>query len=262
MIIFACNQFLSFCWHFCLLYSFLLITLKLCLKLNYTMGNCIQFNKLCHVCFKKKKRPSALITFHIIYWSLSVYIQRRIQKHVAEQKVRQKEVDDFIRDCRLTEERVSADVQALKGFFQKYGYRPSQNNQDTASKTWLQVWLVLKMFHPQNLPSLSLIFLKALHVRSLVLGIKWLMKRLNPRQQEKKVQAWTRRAVALRRLPQALHRLSLMLCIHRSSLTSVCPRWCWRERWLGPSGALKSHPCQKSALLKPPSSHPSHRPSP
>lgn len=61
--------------------------------------------------------------------------KRRIQKHVAEQKGRQKEVDDFIRDCRLTEERVSADVQALKGFFQKYGYRPPQNNQETTSTT-------------------------------------------------------------------------------------------------------------------------------
>lgn len=68
------------------------------------------------------------------FTSLPVYVQRRIQKHLAQQNIRHKEVDDYIRDCRLMQERVSADVQALKGFFQKYGYRSPQNNQETTSK--------------------------------------------------------------------------------------------------------------------------------
>lgn len=59
--------------------------------------------------------------------------KRQIQKHLAEHKVRHREVDDFITDCRLIEERVSTDVQTLKGFFLKYGYQPPPNNHQTTN---------------------------------------------------------------------------------------------------------------------------------
>lgn len=63
-----------------------------------------------------------------------VYIQGQIQKQLAEQKAQEKEVGNFIKACKVMEQRVATDVQALKEYFQKYGYQPPQDGQKTTSK--------------------------------------------------------------------------------------------------------------------------------
>lgn len=64
----------------------------------------------------------------------SVPIQGEIQKQLAEQKEQMYKVSDFIKACRVIQEKVSTDIQVLREHCQKYGYQPPQDTQRKTSK--------------------------------------------------------------------------------------------------------------------------------
>ncbi|XP_074551041.1 SKA complex subunit 3 [Halichoeres trimaculatus] len=56
-------------------------------------------------------------------------LKGQIQEHLAQQKAREKEVSSFIKACRVMEQRVTQDIQSLKGHWEKYGYQAPQDTQ-------------------------------------------------------------------------------------------------------------------------------------
>ncbi|XP_037645983.1 LOW QUALITY PROTEIN: spindle and kinetochore-associated protein 3 [Sebastes umbrosus] len=56
-------------------------------------------------------------------------LKGQIQGEVAQQKAQVNEVSSFIKACRVTEQRVTKDIQTLKGHWEKYGYKAPQDTQ-------------------------------------------------------------------------------------------------------------------------------------
>ncbi|XP_034550311.1 spindle and kinetochore-associated protein 3 [Notolabrus celidotus] len=53
----------------------------------------------------------------------------QIQEHLAQQKARESEVSSFIKSCRVMKQRVTQDIQTLRGHWEKYGYQAPQDTQ-------------------------------------------------------------------------------------------------------------------------------------
>ncbi|KAM6955383.1 SKA complex subunit 3 [Lycodopsis pacificus] len=54
-------------------------------------------------------------------------LKGQIQGRIAEQRAQENEVSSFIKACRVMEQKVSTDVQTLKGHWEKYGYQDHQS---------------------------------------------------------------------------------------------------------------------------------------
>ncbi|CAJ1079062.1 spindle and kinetochore-associated protein 3 [Xyrichtys novacula] len=60
----------------------------------------------------------------------------QIQEHLAQQKARENELSSFIKACKVAKQRVTQDIQTLKGHWEKYGYQAPQDTQkQTKSKS-------------------------------------------------------------------------------------------------------------------------------
>uniref|UniRef100_A0A3Q3EX94 Spindle and kinetochore associated complex subunit 3 n=1 Tax=Labrus bergylta TaxID=56723 RepID=A0A3Q3EX94_9LABR len=64
----------------------------------------------------------------------SVLVQGQIQGQLAQQKARGNEVSSFIKACRVMEQRVTQDMQTLRGHWEKYGYQAPPDTQKLTSK--------------------------------------------------------------------------------------------------------------------------------
>ncbi|XP_031171968.1 spindle and kinetochore-associated protein 3 isoform X2 [Sander lucioperca] len=58
-------------------------------------------------------------------------LKGQIQGQIAQQKAQANEVSNFIKACRVTEQRLAKDIHTLKGHWEKYGYQAPQDNQRT-----------------------------------------------------------------------------------------------------------------------------------
>ncbi|XP_071337795.1 SKA complex subunit 3 [Trachinotus anak] len=56
-------------------------------------------------------------------------LKGQIQGQLAQQKVQENEVSSFIKACRVMEQKVSKDIQILKGHWEKYGYEAPRDTQ-------------------------------------------------------------------------------------------------------------------------------------
>ncbi|XP_076603784.1 SKA complex subunit 3 [Chaetodon auriga] len=56
-------------------------------------------------------------------------LKGQIQEQLAQQKTRETEVSRFIKACRVMEQRVTKDIQTLRGHWEKYGYQTPRDTQ-------------------------------------------------------------------------------------------------------------------------------------
>lgn len=63
-----------------------------------------------------------------------LWSQGQIQEQLVQQKAKEKEVNSFIKECKVMEERISQDIDALKERWEKYGYQGQKDTQKPASK--------------------------------------------------------------------------------------------------------------------------------
>uniref|UniRef100_A0A3B4BI90 Uncharacterized protein n=1 Tax=Periophthalmus magnuspinnatus TaxID=409849 RepID=A0A3B4BI90_9GOBI len=72
------------------------------------------------------------------HWFIFPYIhsQGQIQDNVALQKTNVDEVSRFIKDCEVKQQKLSEDLNVIKAYWEKYGYRPPQQttNQEEATE--------------------------------------------------------------------------------------------------------------------------------
>ncbi|XP_018559805.1 LOW QUALITY PROTEIN: spindle and kinetochore-associated protein 3 [Lates calcarifer] len=61
-------------------------------------------------------------------------LKGQIQDQLAQQKAQEKEVSRFIKACRVMEQRVTKDIQILKGHWEKYGYQAPREIQRPTSE--------------------------------------------------------------------------------------------------------------------------------
>ncbi|KAM9347785.1 SKA complex subunit 3 [Symphorus nematophorus] len=59
-------------------------------------------------------------------------LKGQVQEQLAQQKARENEVSGFIKACRVMQQRVTEDIQALKGHWENYGYQAPRDPQRTA----------------------------------------------------------------------------------------------------------------------------------
>ncbi|XP_068428868.1 spindle and kinetochore-associated protein 3 [Clinocottus analis] len=78
--------------------------------------------------------------FHEVNCDVGV-LKGQIQGQIAQQRAQENEVTGFLKACRVMEQRVAKDIQALKGHWEKYGYQapretrgPSKAEDDEASE--------------------------------------------------------------------------------------------------------------------------------
>lgn len=76
-----------------------------------------------------KVSDSAFSTFD--NWSI---MQELIWDQLAEQKEQENEVNNFIKACRVMEQRVTKDVHAIRTHLEKYGYKAPCDSQRHGSK--------------------------------------------------------------------------------------------------------------------------------
>uniref|UniRef100_A0A671UEE6 Spindle and kinetochore associated complex subunit 3 n=1 Tax=Sparus aurata TaxID=8175 RepID=A0A671UEE6_SPAAU len=53
----------------------------------------------------------------------------KLQEQLTQQKARDNEVSNFIKACRVMQQRVTQDIQAMRGLCEKYGYQPPRDTQ-------------------------------------------------------------------------------------------------------------------------------------
>lgn len=68
-----------------------------------------------------------------------LWSQGQIQEQLAQQKAKEKEVNGFIKECKMMEERISQDIHTLKERWEKYGYQGQKDTQKPASKYGLLI---------------------------------------------------------------------------------------------------------------------------
>lgn len=64
----------------------------------------------------------------------SVLIQGQIQEQLAQQKAHESEVSSFIKACRVMEQKVSQDINTLRGHWETYGYQAPRDTQRASSE--------------------------------------------------------------------------------------------------------------------------------
>ncbi|XP_056910835.1 spindle and kinetochore-associated protein 3 isoform X2 [Takifugu flavidus] len=60
-------------------------------------------------------------------------LKGQIQEQLVQQKAKEKEVNSFIKECKMMEERISQDIHTLKERWEKYGYQGQKDTQKPAS---------------------------------------------------------------------------------------------------------------------------------
>lgn len=70
-----------------------------------------------------------------------LWSQGQIQEQLVQQKAKESEVNRFIKECKMMEERISQDIHALKERWEKYGYQA----QKPASKYRMLILMLFKM---------------------------------------------------------------------------------------------------------------------
>lgn len=90
-----------------------------------------------------------LYSMHIFErWTTQVcflWSQGQIQEQLVQQKAKESEVNIFIKECKMMEERISQDIHALKERWEKYGYQAQKDTQKLASKYRMLILMLLKM---------------------------------------------------------------------------------------------------------------------
>lgn len=74
------------------------------------------------------------VTTYSINLLRSVLVQGQIQEQLAQQKAQENKVSSFIKACRVMEQRVTMDIETLKGHWEKYGYQAPRDAQGPTSK--------------------------------------------------------------------------------------------------------------------------------
>lgn len=72
-------------------------------------------------------------------------MQEQIKDQLAEQKAQENEVGNFVKACRVMEQRVSKDIQVIRTHLEKYGYQAPCNTQRTTSKLWLISAIIISL---------------------------------------------------------------------------------------------------------------------
>lgn len=74
-----------------------------------------------------------------------LWSQGQIQEQLVQQKAKESEVNRFIKECKMMEERISQDIHALKERWEKYGYQAQKDTQKPASKYRMLILMLFKM---------------------------------------------------------------------------------------------------------------------
>uniref|UniRef100_A0A674NTG4 Spindle and kinetochore associated complex subunit 3 n=1 Tax=Takifugu rubripes TaxID=31033 RepID=A0A674NTG4_TAKRU len=79
--------------------------------------------------FESRKSEDDTATAMRAYHEVNCDVGNLKVTHVANQKAKEKEVNSFIKECKMMEERISQDIHTLKERWEKYGYQGQKDTQ-------------------------------------------------------------------------------------------------------------------------------------